>query len=78
MLHDSRYTPLFGSEKPKAQDKKPAILRKLEEVVELKNGSLTLRNTKPPEPSKSSPLEVPQRVMVGGADSMEHLIPKSP
>lgn len=78
VLHDSRYTPLFGSEKPKAQDKKPAILRKLEEVVELKNGSLTLRNTKPPEPSKSSPLEVPQRVMVGGADSMEHLIPKSP
>ena len=77
VLHDSSYSPLFRSEKP-MQEKKSGILRRIEEVVELKNGSLTLRNTKPPDPSKSSPLEVPQRVMVGGADSMEHLMPKSP
>ena len=77
VLYDSSYTPLFRSDKP-MQEKKSGLLRRIEEVVDLKNGSLTLRNTKPPDPSKSSPLEVPQRVMVGGADSMEHLMPKSP
>jgi hypothetical protein len=79
VLYDSQYTPLFGSEKPITQQKKSGILRKIEEVVVLENGSLTLRTPSPPDPSKqSSALKIPQRVMVGGADSIEHLIPKSP
>lgn len=77
VLQDSRYTPLFRSEKP-IQDKKSGILKKIEDVVVFENGSLTLRTPNARDASKGSPLEVPQRVMVGGADSMEHLIPKSP
>ena len=81
VLHDSRYTPLFGSEKPITQNKKPGILRKLEDVVVINGGkpSMTLRAPDSANfPSKATALEVPQRVMVGGADSMEHLMPKSP
>jgi len=77
VLQDSRYTPLFRPDKP-MQEKKSGILKKIEEVVVFENGSLTLRTPNPRDPSKGSPLEVPQRVMVGSADSMEHLIPKSP
>ncbi len=81
VLHDSRYTPLFGSEKPIPQNKKPGILRKLEDVVVINGGnpSMTLRAPDPENmPPRTTAVEVPQRVMVGGADSMEHLIPKSP
>jgi hypothetical protein len=80
VLKDSRYTPLFGSEKPMAQQKKSGILQKLEDVVVFDGppGSLTLRTPSPSKSSKSSGPAVPKRVMVGGADSIEHLIPKSP
>jgi hypothetical protein len=85
VLYDSRYTPLFGSQKPMAQDGKPGILKKLENVgVGVINGgdqrSLTLRAPGPVSkfPPKPAAIEVPQRVMVGSADSIEHLIPKSP
>jgi hypothetical protein len=81
VLHDTRYTPLFTSEKRMPQEKKPGLLRKLEEVVVLGNdtNSLTLRVPGPAKASpKSSALDVPQRVMVGGADSIEHLLPNSP
>ncbi|HSE30466.1 MAG TPA: hypothetical protein VLA93_02700 [Pyrinomonadaceae bacterium] len=78
VLHDSRYTPLFGPEKPMTQEKKSGILRKIEEAVVFENGSLTVRTPNPPDPSKGGALEIPKRVMVGGADSIEHLIPKSP
>lgn len=83
VLYDSRSTPLFGSQKPMAQDNKPGILKKLEEVVVINGGvqpSLTLRAPGPVSkfPPKPAAIEVPKRVMVGSADSIEHLIPKSP
>jgi len=83
VLYDSRSTPLFGSQKPMAQDNKPGILKKLEEVVVINGGeqrSLSLRAPGPVSkfPPKPAAIEVPQRVMVGSADSIEHLIPKSP
>ena len=81
VLHDTRYTPLFASEKPMPQEKKPGLLRKLEEVVVLSNdtNSLTIRAPGPAKiPSKGSGVNVPQRVMVGGADSIEHLLPRMP
>lgn len=78
VLYDSRYTPLFGSDKPITQDNKSGILKTLEKRIDFQNGSLTLSNTNPPGPAKERVLEVPKRVMVGSADSMEHLMPKSP
>jgi len=79
VLHDSRYTPLFGSDKPIRQDNKPpGILNKLGEMLDLQNGSLTLHKGNPPGPAKERALEVPKRVMVGSADNMDHLMPKSP
>jgi hypothetical protein len=83
VLYDSRYTSLFGFEKPMAPDNKPGILKKLEDVVVINGGakpSVTLRGPgiEPKPPSKAPAIQVPQRVMVGSADSIEHLIPKSP
>jgi len=79
VLHDRRYTPLFGSDKPIRQDNKPpGILNKLGEMLDLQNGSLTLHKGNPPGPAKERALEVPKRVMVGSADNMDHLMPKSP
>ena len=77
VLHDTAYTPLFASQ---ASVPKGAI-KKSQNVFEKIDGALTkqgveltvtLRTGKPNAP------DVPQRVMVGGADSMENLLPKSP
>ena len=81
VLHDVNYTPLFGSDKPPMQEKKSGGLSKLEAAVKLGNdtNSITLRAYNPPNISaRKSAVDVPQRVMVGGAESIEHLIPKSP
>ena len=81
VLYDSRYTSWLGSQKPIAQNNKPGILKKLEEVVVINGGnpSFTLRAPGPGGSSSGgNALEVPRRVMVGSADSIEHLIPKSP
>ena len=81
VLHDSNYTPLFGPEKPFSREKKPNTLRKLEAAVTLRSesNSITLRAYGPPKlPASKSAVVVPERVMVGGADSIEHLLPKSP
>lgn len=77
VLHDTAYTPLFGSQTsaPRAAIKKaPNVFEKIEGAL-TKQGlelTVTLTTGKPKAP------DVPQRVMVGGADSMENLLPKSP
>ena len=77
VLHDTGYVPLFGSQAtiPKGARKKgPNVFEKLEGAL-TKQGielSVTLTTGKPNAP------DVPQRVMVGGADSMANLLPKSP
>lgn len=80
VLHDAEYTPLFASEKSLPQEKKPGLVRKLEDALEKGPiDSLTLSvigSSKPPP--KDRPPDIPRRVMVGGADSIEHLIPKRP
>ena len=78
VLHDTAYTPLFGPGAPVpkgAIKKSPSVFEKIEvaltkQGVELSVGPLT--KGKPNAP------DVPLRVMVGGADSMENLLPKSP
>lgn len=81
VLHDPSYTPLFGSEEPIAKSKDPGLIQKLKDSVVLKDGppGLTLRTPapSPDEPSKTQSTSR-QRVMIGGADSMDNLLPKSP
>ena len=77
VLHDTGYTPLFASPTsvPRAAIKKaPNVFERIEGAL-TKQGfelTVTLPTGKPKAP------DVPQRVMVGGADSMENLLPKSP
>lgn len=81
VLHDRTYTPLFGPQKPFGQDKKPNALSKLEAAVTLRSeaNSITLRAYNPPKvPVSKSAVTAPQRVMVGGADNIELLLPKGP
>lgn len=79
VLHDKNYTPLFGSETPvpKAAKKSSNVLQKIEGALTSQGAELMLGSPGPPK-SNSTAVEVPQRVMVGGADSMENLLPKSP
>jgi hypothetical protein len=79
VLHDANYTPLFASDgaAPPATPKLPKVFDKIEGALNKQGATLTLDLPGRPRETKSSPI-VPQRVMVGGADSMENLLPKSP
>jgi len=79
VLHDTNYTPLFGSDGivPRATPKLPKVLDKIEGVLNSQGASLSLDLPGRPRDTKTRPV-VPQRVMVGGADSMENLLPKGP
>ncbi|HJU92826.1 MAG TPA: hypothetical protein VJ656_07835 [Pyrinomonadaceae bacterium] len=79
VLHDANYTPLFGSETPvpKAAKKSPSVLQKIEGVLTSQGAELMLGGSGRGKVT-STAVEVPKRVMVGGADSMENLLPKSP
>ena len=80
VLHDTTYTPLFGSGTPvpkSAQKKSSTIFQKLEGVL-INQGAEFVRPSSGATQKVNPPIEVPQRVMVGGADTMENLLPKSP
>ena len=79
VLHDTNYTPLFGSEGsvPRATAKAPSVFDKIEGALNKQGASLMLNLPGRSSDNKRDPV-VPQRVMVGGADSMENLLPKSP
>jgi len=81
VLYDPEYTPLFGSEKstPKAGPQKgPNIFQRLEEKLLTRQGVTLSVNV--PSLGRSSPRNpiIPQRVMIGGGDNMENLLPQSP
>lgn len=77
VLHDTDYTPFFAgnSAAPRLTPKGPNVFQKLEKVLIKQGASLTLGTPLPSNSSKNT-LATPQRVMVGGADSMENLLPK--
>ena len=79
VLHDTNYTPLFGSNGPlpPATPKLPKVLDKIDSVLNKQGATLTLDLPGRARDTKTGPI-VPQRVMVGGADSMENLLPKGP
>ena len=79
VLHDTEYTPLFGNRgaAPRTTPKGPNVFQKLEGVLINQGATLTVGHSSRSGSSKS-PVAAPQRVMVGGADSIENLLPKSP
>ena len=79
VLHDNNYTPLFGSEGPvpRRPSKGPSVFDKIEGALNRQGASLMLNLPGRSSENKSGPI-VPQRVIVGGADSIENLLPKGP
>lgn len=80
VLHDTKYTPLFGSENPppKGTAKGPNVFEKLEGALNNRGATLTLGTGTIPKENRKSTFTAQPRVMIGGADSMENLLPKSP
>ncbi len=78
VLRDTNYTPLFSAEdsQPRPTPKNPNIFDRIEGV--LTNQGATLMIGKPTAGRPKTTAVGPQRVMVGGADNMENLLPKSP
>jgi hypothetical protein len=78
VLHDTNYVPMFGSATPvpRTMKKSSSVFQKLEGMLSSQGAQLMLNLH---GSSKGPPaIDVPMRVMVGGADSMEHLLPKGP
>jgi hypothetical protein len=78
VLRDTNYTPLFSAEQsePRPTLKTPGVFDKIQGMLNKSGAELMLGL-----PSKSPREQTavgPQRVMVGGADKMENLLPKSP
>lgn len=83
VLHDPDYTPfLLNSERatPKAAaPKAPGVFAKLEDALLTRQGiSLSVNQPRSGTGSSGRSPLMPQRVMVGGADSMDNLLPKGP
>lgn len=81
MLHDTTYTPLFAPEPPAprgAIQKGPNVFEKLQGALTKQGVELSIINSGAITKVKPNAPDVPQRVMVGGADSMENLLPKGP
>ena len=78
VLHDTNYTPLFGpaDSPPHRISKGPNVFEKIEGALANRGAEVTFSLPGRLGREKSATL-VPQRVMVGGADSMENLLPKS-
>ena len=79
VLHDTHYTPLFGSESsvPRTPSKGPNVFDKIEGALIKQGASLMLNLPGRSGGNKTGPV-LPQRVIVGGADSMNNLLPKGP
>src|SRR5215213_4925306 len=78
VLHDTNYTPLFGLAvaPPRTAAKGPNVFEKIEGALANRGAEFTFGLPGRSGSNKSTTV-APQRVMVGGADSMENLLPKS-
>ncbi len=84
VLRDKQYTPLFSSNKPIPTT--PGVLDKIGRRVAGGAGDNSFKTLgaappvklpKPPNNEKSDAI-IPPRVMIGGADTMDNLLPRSP
>lgn len=81
IFHDTDYTPLFGPDQPAPRGaNSPNVLQKIEDALVNRGATLTIGplNGSRKSSKSASSSSAPLRVMVGGADSMENLLPKSP
>ena len=78
VLRDVDYVPMFGSTliPPRSTQKGPNVFEKIEGALANRGAEVTFSLPGRSGSSKSTTI-APQRVMVGGADSMENLLPKS-
>ena len=78
VFHDTGYTPLFGTagSPPRSTTKGPNVFEKIEGALANRGAELTFILPGRKGSSKTT-TPAPQRVMVGGADSMENLLPKN-
>lgn len=78
VLRDTKYTPLFSAEdsQPRPTQKTRNVFSKLEDALTNQGAELIIGQ--PIRSGNRSAVAGPQRVMVGGADKMENLLPKSP
>ena len=83
VLHDPNYTPLFGSEPPPAKKKDvfermdAAVVSAQENAARLRNQQQSTLSNKTNASGAQATTERP-RVMIGGADRIENLWPRSP
>lgn len=79
VLRDPDYTPLFAAEGhlPKTSSR-PNVLEKIDDVLMRQGATLTFPAKQSRSTRSKDPIVLPQQVMIGGADSMENLLPKSP
>ena len=77
VLHDYDYEPLFGPRRsaPGSAPKSPNIFEKLEDKLLTRQGIELQRTAGSSKPKQN--IDSPQRVMIGGADSIEHLLPRT-
>jgi len=82
VLHDPNYEPLFLPQKnaplPVSSQKGPSVFERIEDKLLTRQGISWLRNIGSGKGEGKPSIDAPQRVMVGGADSMENLLPKIP
>jgi hypothetical protein len=82
VLHDPNYEPLFmprrNTPPPVSSQKGPSIFERIEDKFLTQQGISILRNVGPAKVLGKPSIDAPQRVMIGGADSMENLLPKIP
>jgi hypothetical protein len=77
VLHDHDYEPLFGPRRsaPGSAPKSPNVFEKLEDKFLIRQGIELVRNVRSAKAKQN--IDTPQRVMIGGADSIEHLMPQT-
>ena len=78
VLHDTSYVPLFGPavSPPRSTQKGPNVFEKIEGALANRGAEVTFNLPGRSGTTKTTTV-APQRVMVGSADSMENLLPKS-
>lgn len=80
VLRDPDYTPLFGADDPvlKTSPKRSGVLEKIDGALMRSGATLTVPVRQSTSTRTKGAVVMPQQVMIGGADSMENLLPKSP
>jgi hypothetical protein len=79
VLRDPNYTPLFSAEdsEPRPAPRTRSVLNKIEDALANQGATLTIGQPLVRSGDNRSTAVGPQRVMVGGADNMENLLPKN-